>query len=300
MQRLIIIKHTRRRRIITAPRASLHKVLSLDEIIFPIKVRAVLMRNVQICPALNAAQIQALIAVDFAESRAAEASCAALRAGGQLYGFRLCRAAGCGADVGVGSGGAVIFFGVHVVCAFSLGEADNKGGHGHLNVEFNEVSHRVELDVYDLVLEEHEADEHGVHGNGDDHKLCVEPNQRGVFLQPILLHEPDLDSPEEVPVEGGVDGEDKDLGDLVPNVVDFDKCVASGRIRMRWNPDAKDGDVNGSNEDHSAPLQVTDGASMLGDERDTIDDNLHQQLYFEDVEEEDPEQDRNTASHRVS
>lgn len=48
----------------------------------------------------------------------------------------------------------------HVVIALAACETDDQRGHGHLDVEFHHVSDRVELDVYDLVLEKHESDEH--------------------------------------------------------------------------------------------------------------------------------------------
>ena len=51
------------------------------------------------------------------------------------------------------------FFGVHVVLRLALREADDEGGHGHFDVELDHVDDWVELDVYDLVLEEHETDE---------------------------------------------------------------------------------------------------------------------------------------------
>jgi len=63
----------------------------------------------------------------------------------------------------------VEFFGVHVVLRLALREADDEGGHGHFDVELDHVDDRVELDVYDLVLEEHKTDEEGVHGDGDNH-----------------------------------------------------------------------------------------------------------------------------------
>lgn len=57
----------------------------------------------------------------------------------------------------VGVRGAVLFE-VDVVLRFALREAHDEGGHGHFDVELYHVDDRVELDVYDGVLEEHEAD----------------------------------------------------------------------------------------------------------------------------------------------
>lgn len=68
-----------------------------------------------------------------------------------------------GSKVGSWAGGivgrALELLGVHVVFGFSLGEADDERGHGHFDVEFDDVDDGVELDVDDLVLEEHEADQ---------------------------------------------------------------------------------------------------------------------------------------------
>jgi hypothetical protein len=50
-----------------------------------------------------------------------------------------------------------------------------------------------------------------IHGDGDNHKLCVEAHKRGVFGKSMLLDEPFLDRGEEVPVQPCINGEDKDL-----------------------------------------------------------------------------------------
>ena len=39
----------------------------------------------------------------------------------------------------------------------------------------------MKLDVDDLVAEEHEADKEGVHGDGDDHELAVEADERRIL-----------------------------------------------------------------------------------------------------------------------
>ena len=172
-------------------------------------------------------------------------------------------------------GRALEVFRVHVVLGPSLCEAYDKRGHGHFDVELDHVGDRVELDVHDLVLQEHETDEHGVHGDGDNHQFPVETNKWCVLLQSMLLHEPFLDSPKEVPVESSVDEENNDLGDLIPDGIDSDKCVASRWVGMRWKPDAKDSDVDGGDEEYGAPFEITNGTSMLGDECDSVDDDLH-------------------------
>ena len=49
-----------------------------------------------------------------------------------------------------------------VVASFDgvTGDLGDEGGHGHFDVELYHVGDWVELDVDDLVLEGHEADEH--------------------------------------------------------------------------------------------------------------------------------------------
>lgn len=64
---------------------------------------------------------------------------------------------------------------------------------------------------------------------------------------------------------------------------------------MRWNPDTKDGDIDGSDDNDGTPFDVADGVAMFSNERDSIDDDLHEQLDLEDPEKEDEEQNRNTV-----
>jgi hypothetical protein len=61
-----------------------------------------------------------------------------------------------------------------------------------------------------------------VHENGDNHELGVKTDERFVLLQIMLLDESLLDSSEEIPVQSGVDNEDDDLGDSIPDVIDLD------------------------------------------------------------------------------
>jgi len=66
---------------------------------------------------------------------------------------------------------------------------------------------------------------------------------------------------------------------------------------MRGDPDAEDGNVDSSNEGSGSPFYVTNCATVLGDQSDTVNDDLHEQLELEDPEEEDGEEDRNTTMH---
>lgn len=50
-----------------------------------------------------------------------------------------------------------------------------------------------------------------VHGNGNNHKLCIEADERLVFGETNLINKSDLDYAQEIPIEAGVDDEDKNL-----------------------------------------------------------------------------------------
>lgn len=108
-----------------------------------------------------------------------------------------------------------------------------------------------------------------------------------------MINKSDLNDAQEVPVEAGVHNEDENLRDLVPDIVDLDESWM-GRYDVRWNPDAEYGDVDGRDKDDSSPLDVPDSVAVFSDERNTIDDNLHEQLDLEDPKEKDEEQDRHT------
>lgn len=62
--------------------------------------------------------------------------------------------------VALGEGRRVERLVVHVVVGGAAGEAHDERGHGHFDVEFYDVGYGVELDVDELISEEHEADEH--------------------------------------------------------------------------------------------------------------------------------------------
>jgi hypothetical protein len=131
-----------------------------------------------------------------------------------------------------------------------------------------------------------------IHADGNNHQLCVEAYERLVFCETDLINQSDLDNAQEVPVETGVDDEDEDLGDLVPDIVDVDKDGADWRNCVSGNPDGEDGDVDGSNDDDGAPLDVADSFSVLSNECDSIYNNLHKQLDLKDPEKENEEQHR--------
>lgn len=64
---------------------------------------------------------------------------------------------------------------------------------------------------------------------------------------------------------------------------------------MCGDPDAEDGNIDACNDESSAPFELSDGAFMLGDDCDSVDDDLHEQLNLEDPKEEDEEKHRNAG-----
>jgi hypothetical protein len=64
-----------------------------------------------------------------------------------------------------------------------------------------------------------------IHGNGNNHELCVEADERLVLLQTMLLKKALLDSSEEVPVKSGVNQQDEDFGDSVPVLIDTNNAA---------------------------------------------------------------------------
>jgi hypothetical protein len=71
--------------------------------------------------------------------------------------------------------------------------------------------------------------------------LLVLPNERAVPIE-SSVHESLLDDADEQPVQSRVNNEVDALLDTVPDLVDRDVAVAD--LKTRWNPDAKDADVD--------------------------------------------------------
>lgn len=124
-----------------------------------------------------------------------------------------------------------------------------------------------------------------IHGNGDNHELCIEAYKRLVLGKTDLFDKSDLDNAQEIPVEAGIDDEDKHLRDLVPDVVDLDKSLVDRWYGVGGNPDAEDSDVDCSDENDGAPFDVAYSVSVLRDKGNSVDDNLHKQLNLEHPEE---------------
>jgi hypothetical protein len=64
---------------------------------------------------------------------------------------------------------------------------------------------------------------------------------------------------------------------------------------MRRNPDTEDSDVDGRDENDSSPLDSLDSLAVFSDECDSVDDDLHKQLNFENPEGKNEEQDGHTS-----
>jgi hypothetical protein len=120
-----------------------------------------------------------------------------------------------------------------------------------------------------------------IHCNRKDHELGIEANEGSIFGQAILLHKPLLDGAQEVIVQSSVDNQDQNFGDLIPVIVDPDKCTRDRWYGMCWDPDDEDGNVDAGDESNSAPLQSCNSTTVLGDQGNSVDDNLHQELDFE-------------------
>lgn len=86
---------------------------------------------------------------------------------------------------------------------------------------------------------------------------------------------------------------------LVPHLSNL--RLAHRRDDMGRNPNSENGDVDKSDSNSSAPFYPEDSRSMFGDDRDSVDDDLHKQLDFQDPEEENKEKNRYTRiRHSVS
>jgi hypothetical protein len=65
--------------------------------------------------------------------------------------------------------------------------------------------------------------------------------------------------------------------------------------KVGWDPNAEDRDVDGSNDDYGSPLDPPYCITVLRNQCNSVDDDLHQKLDLEGPAEEDEEQDRNTT-----
>lgn len=120
-----------------------------------------------------------------------------------------------------------------------------------------------------------------VHANRNNHELCVEAHERLILGETDLLNKSDLHNAQEVPVQTSVDDENEYFGNLVPNGIDVDEDLADRGRGVGGYPDAEDRNVDCSDDNNGSPLDVADSLAVLGDEGNSIDDNLHEQLNLE-------------------
>jgi len=107
------------------------------------------------------------------------------------------------------------------------------------------------------------------------------------------------DGVEEIPVQAGVHEAYDYFRDTVPVIINGDKAMrewmtlvtrsglvlqveylqlAWGRVEMSRDPDAKDGDVDASDQDSDAPFDSNGCLLLLHNNGDSIDDDLHKKL----------------------
>jgi hypothetical protein len=114
----------------------------------------------------------------------------------------------------------------------------------------------------------------------------------------MLSHKPVLHRPQKVPVQSRIHEQNQHLLYLIPDVVNIDKRLVDRWNDMRRDPDTEYGNVDSGNEGSGAPFYVANCAAVLGDQSDTVDDDLHEELDLEDPKEEDEEENRNAVMHR--
>lgn len=69
---------------------------------------------------------------------------------------------------------------------------------------------------------------------------------------------------------------------------------------MGGDENAKHSNIHTSHDPSSGPFHDCNRFSMFGDDGDSVDDDLHQQLYLKHPKEEYEEQNRNAVTHNVS
>lgn len=156
-----------------------------------------------------------------------------------------------------------------------------------------------------------------IHGNGNNHELCVEADKRLILAQAVLPEQSLVDNSEKVPVEGGVDDEDENLGSTIPVFVDknesrwcqYMSCVRShmlkhlrltdGGVNVRGDEDDKDCNIDACHDGCGSPFQLLNRLSRLGNDSDSIDDDLHEKLCLKDPEEENEKEESDTRDMSV-
>jgi hypothetical protein len=92
-----------------------------------------------------------------------------------------------------------------------------------------------------------------------------------------------------------LDNHNQDFRQSVPIFVDADKGLIDRRAHMAWNKDAKHSDIDTWDNDRGCDLEFRRGRSSFCDDGDSIDNDLHQELHFECVEDKDEEKESRPA-----
>lgn len=82
----------------------------------------------------------------------------------------------------------------------------------------------------------------------------------------------------------------------VPVFVDADESLIDWRTHMAWNEDAKHSNINARDDDRSCDLEFRRSRSSFCDDGNSIDNDLHQKLYFKRVEDKDKEEERRSMA----
>jgi hypothetical protein len=91
--------------------------------------------------------------------------------------------------------------------------------------------------------------------------------------------------------ENILDYHNQDFRQSVPILVDANESLIDRRAHMAWNEDAKHSDIDARDDDCGCDLEFRRGRSPFCDDGDSIDDDLHQELHFERVENKDEEKE---------
>jgi hypothetical protein len=88
-----------------------------------------------------------------------------------------------------------------------------------------------------------------------------------------------------------LDEHNQDFRQSVPVFVDADESLIDWRTHMAWNEDAKYSNVNARDDNRSCNLEFRRSRSPFCDDGNSIDNDLHQKLYFKRVEDKDKEEE---------
>lgn len=106
------------------------------------------------------------------------------------------------------------------------------------------------------------------HGDADHEQVEAE---QAVVLGEAVGDEPGADEVDEVEVEAGVDEQEQDLLDAVPDLVDGHPL---GRdLQPRRDPDDVDADVDEAQEARHRPAELPHAPLVLHQQRDPVDDD---------------------------